>query len=301
MNGILNLLKPAGMTSHDCISIIRRMAGQKKVGHTGTLDPNACGVLPLCLGQATRLIEYMDQSEKIYRCEALLGLRTDTQDIWGTVLEDDRISVPAVSEEALLEAFSHFIGQISQRPPAYSAVKVNGRRLYSYARAGIDVEAVSRSITVHELRLLRYDQPTGRILFDIRCSKGTYVRTICSDLGQMLGTGACMSFLLRTRSSGMDLGTALTLEELGKMELERFAKILLPPEAGLKEMQRLLLDPRRAELFLNGNTSFAAGLDSPILPERSGDETYAVYDQCQLLGVAVYSLEKGYQVRKVLK
>ena len=301
MNGILNLLKPAGMTSHDCISIIRRMAGQKKVGHTGTLDPNACGVLPLCLGQSTRLIEYMDQSEKIYRCEALLGLRTDTQDIWGAVLEDHRISVPAVSEEALLDAFSHFTGQISQIPPAYSAVKVNGRRLYSYARAGIEVEAVSRNITVHELRLLRYDQQAGRILFDIRCSKGTYVRTICSDLGQMLGTGACMSFLLRTRSSGMDLETALTLEELERMDRERFAKVLLPPEAGLKGMQKLSLDPRQAALFLNGNTAFAAGLDRPVFPERGGDEPYAVYDQRQLLGVAVYSLEKGYQVRKVLK
>jgi tRNA pseudouridine55 synthase len=301
MNGILNLLKPAGMTSHDCVAVIRRMAGQRKVGHTGTLDPNACGVLPLCLGQATRLIEYMDRSEKIYRCEALLGLQTDTQDIWGTVFKDERKSLPNVSEKEILNVLSHFMGQITQIPPAYSAVKVNGRRMYSYARAGVDVEAAARRITIHDLRLLRYDQRAGRILFEIRCSEGTYVRTICNDMGQMLGTGACMSFLLRTKSSGLDLETALTLEELAEMDVARFAEALLPPEAGLKGLRRLFLDHRRAELFLNGNKTFAAGLSEPVSAERDRDGIHAVYHKDQLLGVALYTPEKGYQVRKVLK
>ncbi len=301
MNGILNLLKPAGPTSHDCVAMVRRMTGQRKIGHTGTLDPNACGVLPLCLGQATRLIEYMDHSEKIYRCEALLGLQTDTQDIWGTVLDDSRQKAAAISEEAILGAFSHFTGEIVQRPPSYSAVKVNGRRLYSYARAGIEVEAAERRITVYDLRLLHYDQHHGRILFEIRCSKGTYVRTICHDLGKLLGAGACMSFLLRTGSSGLGIQTAVTLEELESLDRDGIRSLLQPPSAGLGDMCRLALNEGQAVLFENGNPVFAQGLDRMQQLKNSEAKTCAVFFEQRLLGIAIYTPERGYQVRKVLK
>ena len=301
MNGRLNLLKPAGPTSHDCVAIVRRMTGQRKIGHTGTLDPNACGVLPLCLGKATRLIEYMDQAEKIYRCEAMLGLQTDTQDIWGTVLADNRQEAAALSEEAILGAFPHFMGEIVQRPPSYSAVKVNGRRLYSYARAGIEVKAEERHITVHDLRLLRYDRESGRFLFEICCSKGTYVRTICHDLGQLLGPGACMSFLLRTRTSGLDIDSAVTLEDLAGMDRADIEALLQPPSAGLGEMKRLALSERQAVLFENGNPAFAQELNAVKQPKSNEAETCAVFREEHLLGIAVYTPERGYQVRKVLK
>ena len=300
MNGILNLLKPAGMTSHDCIAIIRRIAGQRKVGHTGTLDPNACGVLPMCLGSATRLIEFMEQHEKCYRCEALLGIQTNTQDIWGTVLESRRGEAKTIGEDAVREALLRFQGKISQKPPAYSAVKVNGKRLYRYARAGIDVDITSRDVTVHSIRLLRYDSSSGRILFDISCSKGTYVRTICNDLGQLLGVGACMSFLLRTRTSGMDLANARTLEELSALDPKSFEMSLLPLETGVRGYKKLLLNTKQAGFFENGNPNFADGLKAPELMALVASEKYAVFFRERFLGMAEYSSESGYKIRKVL-
>ncbi len=301
MNGILNLMKPPGMTSHDCVAVVRRKSGQKKVGHTGTLDPNACGVLPLCLGQATRVIEYMDSAGKSYRCEALLGIATDTQDIWGTVLEDRRGRVSDLREETVLEALSGFTGPILQTPPAFSAVKVKGRRLYSYARQGIEMEAVPRPVTIHEIRILRYDASAGRILFDVRCSRGTYVRTLCHDLGRALGTGASMSFLLRTATSGLFLRDSLLLEDLLDMDQETFASVLLPPESGLQGLAKIELDKDRSALFMNGNPSFSRGLsaeDSDSLPEG---QPLAVFHRGRLLGVAGRTKEKGYKVLKVLK
>ncbi len=300
MDGILNLLKPAGMTSHDCVAVIRRKSGQRKVGHTGTLDPNACGVLPLCLGQATRVIEYMESAEKAYRCEALLGIETDTQDIWGKVLEDRRERVGALGETAVREALFAFLGSIAQRPPAYSAVKVEGRRLYSYAREGISVTVAERPASIHTIQWLGYDGATGRLRFDIRCSRGTYVRTLCHDLGQILGTGACMSFLLRTRTSGLELKDARTLEDVLEMDAETFAAALLPPASGLRDLARLQLDKEQASLFVNGNPLFSKGLGA----EQEGmpdPRTLAVFHQGMLLGIAGYTKEKGYQVRKVLK
>jgi len=300
MNGILNLLKPAGMTSHDCIAVLRKTTGLRRIGHTGTLDPNACGVLPLCFGQATRLIEYMEGEDKSYRCEALLGVVTDTQDIWGNLLEDRRAGLAPIREEALRDALQSFEGDIMQTPPAYSAVKIKGKRMYRYAREGIQVEAEPRRITVHKIRLIRYDAQSRRALFDIRCSKGTYVRTICHDLGLNLGTGASMSFLLRTGSSGLDLNSSHALERVTASGRDGVASLLLPLSEGVRTLRRLDVDEPGAALFLNGNPSFADRIGRANSVQAGAAGRYAVYAGERLLGTACLEKGKGYRILKVL-
>ena len=300
MNGILNLLKPAGMTSHDCIAVLRKTTGLRRIGHTGTLDPNACGVLPLCFGQATRLIEYMEDEDKSYRCEALLGVVTDTQDIWGNLLEDRRAGLGPIREEALRDALQSFEGDIMQTPPAYSAVKIKGKRMYRYAREGIQVEAEPRRITVHKIRLIRYDAQNARALFDIRCSKGTYVRTICHDLGLNLGTGASMSFLLRTGSSGLYLNSSHALERVTASGRDGVASLLLPLSEGVRTLRRLDVDEPGAALFLNGNPSFADRIGRANSVQAGAAGRYAVYAGERLLGTACLEKGKGYRILKVL-
>ena len=221
MNGILNVLKPPGMTSHDVISFIRRLIGQKKVGHTGTLDPGAAGVLPVCLGKATRIIEYL-QHNKSYRAEATFGISTTTQDAFGEVI--CRASWDNIDLTYIQECLSSFAGKIEQVPPMASAIKIQGKKLYELARAGIEVERSPRTVYIDKIKLVHYYPGRidcrPRIIFDIGCSAGTYIRTICNDLGSKLGCGAIMSFLLRTRAGVFSISEALTLEELVKLKDE---------------------------------------------------------------------------------
>lgn len=213
MNGFINLLKPAGMTSHDAVNSVRRIIGIKKVGHTGTLDPMASGVLPICIGPATRAAEYLEADVKSYRCELKLGTVTDTGDIWGNVLE--RRAVPDdLTEEDVRTALESMRGEQSQYPPMYSAIRVNGKRLYEYARKGEEVKVEPRRIFIYDIKVAGVFYEPGRVMFDVTCSKGTYVRTICTDLGNALGCGAAMSCLIRTGSGRFDISDSVTLEEL---------------------------------------------------------------------------------------
>ena len=176
-NGILNIYKPAGMTSHDVVNIVRRVMGIRRVGHTGTLDPMATGVLPVCVGAAARITEYLDMDFKTYRCTLQLGKTTDTQDIWGQIIEER--PAEQVTEEAVRKAFAHFSGLIDQKPPMYSAVRVNGRRLYEYAREGKEIEVKTRKVFIRRLEILSFDKEAETVSFEVECSKGTYIRTIC--------------------------------------------------------------------------------------------------------------------------
>lgn len=301
MNGLLNLLKPSGMTSHDCVAVLRNLTGVRKIGHGGTLDPNACGVLPLCVGPATRVIEFMDHLPKAYRCELLLGLETDTLDVWGKLLADRRGTFTPPSQEEVYEALASFSGTIDQRPPAFSAVKVAGKRLYSYAREGVQVQAEKRQVTLHELIPLAYEAEAGRLLFDVRCSKGTYIRSLCQDLGRKLGMGAAMSFLLRTESSGLHLADAFTFEELKALDRRDLAQVLLPLSHALDWMSRLRLSEERAALFLLGNPAFSKGMIS-VEPDASQEARLrAVYYEQKLLGVASVDDRDSYVIRKVLR
>ncbi|MBR5731466.1 MAG: tRNA pseudouridine(55) synthase TruB, partial [Firmicutes bacterium] len=244
MDGVLVINKPAGYTSHDCIAILRGILGIRKLGHTGTLDPNATGVLPVCIGKATKLIEYMDSGTKSYRAGIRFGIETDTQDIWGKVLErPEGAGEPVIpgSFEEVREALSTFLGDQMQTPPAYSAVFVNGRRAYDIARSGGTPMLEAKKITISSVELLSYDPVRGEGIFDISCSRGTYVRTICSDLGRMLGCGACLCSLTRTSACGFGLDEALDLEDARKMPGEDVLARVLPIERAVGDMQRVEL------------------------------------------------------------
>ena len=193
MNGFLNLYKESGFTSHDCVAKLRRIFGQKKIGHMGTLDPDAEGVLPVALGKATRLIELFDDEYKTYRVTMLLGITTDTLDVTGTVLDEKEV---CASEEEVRQCLFSFLGKSMQIPPMYSALKKDGKRLYELAREGKEVEREAREITVYALKISKLDLP--RVCFDVTVSRGTYIRSICDDAGRRLGCGACMEKLERT-------------------------------------------------------------------------------------------------------
>ena len=195
IHGIINVYKEKGFTSHDVVAKLRGIVGQKKIGHTGTLDPDATGVLPVCLGKATKLCDLLTDKNKTYEAVLLLGKTTDTQDITGEVLEEK--STEALTEEKVREAIEGFIGDYEQIPPMYSALKVNGKKLYELAREGKVIERKARPVKILDIQILEIDLPKVRM--EVSCSKGTYIRTLCHDIGEKLGCGGCMESLMRTR------------------------------------------------------------------------------------------------------
>ncbi|WP_027363800.1 tRNA pseudouridine(55) synthase TruB [Desulfotruncus alcoholivorax] len=255
MNGILNVLKPPGMTSHDVVSFIRRLTGQKKAGHTGTLDPGAAGVLPVCLGKATRIIEYLPDN-KSYRAEATLGISTTTQDAFGEVIH--RASWDNIDLAYIQECLSSFTGKIEQIPPMASAIKYQGKKLYELARAGLVIERKPRMVYIDKTKLVHYypgraDYPP-RIIFDVLCSAGTYIRTLCNDLGDRLGCGAFMSYLLRTRAGIFNIYEALTLEELVKLKDQgRLESVLVSMSSALAHLPSTTVQNSDINLVSNGS------------------------------------------------
>ncbi|MBP3385202.1 MAG: tRNA pseudouridine(55) synthase TruB, partial [Firmicutes bacterium] len=213
--GIINVLKPQDFTSHDCVAIMRGVLGLKRVGHTGTLDPMATGVLPVCAGPAARVMEYLDLDFKTYECEMQLGLTSDTLDIWGEVEQAGDAS--AVTEEQIREAFVPFKGMISQVPPKYSAIKIDGRKLYQYARSGEDVDIPTREVYINDIEIISIDMKEKKILWRVECSKGTYIRSICRDIGDALGCGAVMTGLTRTASGAFTIENAVDIRQLRDM------------------------------------------------------------------------------------
>ena len=224
MDGIINIYKEKGFTSHDVVAKLRGICGQKKIGHTGTLDPDAVGVLPVCLGKATRVAELLTEKDKEYEAVLRLGVKTDTLDITGQVLEERPVSV---SEEDIREAAKAFVGTIRQVPPMYSALKVNGKKLYELARAGKEVEREAREVTIHALEILSVSLPL--VTLRVHCSRGTYIRSLCDDLGERLGCGGCMESLIRTRSGVFSLSDALPLSEVQRRKEEGTIEELLIP------------------------------------------------------------------------
>lgn len=231
--GFLNVLKPPGMTSAHVVAVARRLLGGAKVGHAGTLDPEAAGVLPLMIGKAARLFDVMQDKEKAYVTEVAFGVATDTQDAQGRVTQTGD-TYP--DEAAIRAALAEFTGRIWQTPPMFSALKQDGKRLYELARDGRQAEVAAREVTVHELRLRGLTQPHGALLY-VRCSKGFYVRTLCQDLGVRLGCPAHMRFLLRTQSGPFTLETAHTLEAISQAaRAGTLPALLLPPEAAIAHL-----------------------------------------------------------------
>ena len=250
MNGIICVNKPKDWTSFDVVAKFRGIARTKKCGHTGTLDPMATGVLPILLGNATKLSSLIPDSDKGYCAGFQLGVTTDTLDCTGTVLSRVPVQVSAQQLETALESFR---GTISQIPPMYSAVQVNGRRLYDLARSGQTVERPSRTVTIHQLNLLDYDPKTGEGKLEVFCSKGTYIRSLVDDLGKALGCGGMLTSLVRSQANGFILDDCLTLEECQKLaDAGELEGRVLPADRVLKELPVLSLNRVQAEKFRHG-------------------------------------------------
>ncbi len=208
-SGIINVYKEAGYTSFDVVAKLRGILHMKKIGHTGTLDPEATGVLPVCIGKATKVCDLLTDKDKVYQAVMRLGITTDTLDLTGTVLTESPVTV---TPEEVSQVISDFTGDIYQIPPMYSALKVNGRKLCDLARAGVEVERKPRPVHIFSIEILEMDLP--RVRMQIHCSKGTYIRTLCDDIGEKLGCGACMESLIRTRVAGFSIEDALPLAEI---------------------------------------------------------------------------------------
>lgn len=237
ISGIINLKKEAGMTSHDAVFKLRKILQEKKIGHGGTLDPDVTGVLPIAVGKGTRLIEYMQEEGKVYEGEITLGFSTTTEDPSGELVATT--PVREVAENEIDQAMSSFVGEMTQVPPMYSAVKVNGRKLYEYARAGEEVERPERKVTIYHFERtssILLENGCARFDFRVKCSKGTYVRTLSVDLGEKLGFASHMSRLERTESAGMKLENALTLAEIAEKVEKDDWTFLLPIEQGIGDL-----------------------------------------------------------------
>ncbi len=285
MNGIFNVLKPTGMTSHDVVSKVRKITKIKKVGHTGTLDPNAAGVLPICIGKGTKIAELILNKEKSYRGEVTLGIETDTYDSFGKII--NKTEVKNIKEDRIYEVFEKFKGEIVQVPPIYSAIKIKGKKLYEFAREGqTDVEIKSRKIFIKNLEIIKIKE--NKILFDVSCSKGTYIRSLCKDIGDELGFGGYMSFLLRTSSGNFTLENAVTLEELEEAaSKDRLKDHLFNIDFPLEKYKSISIRENALKAFVNGNIVYSKGL---ILNES--------YEKEDL--VKVYVKDKFYGIGKII-
>ena len=278
VSGFLNILKPPGMSSHDVVGYVRRVLHTKKVGHAGTLDPAAAGVLPVAVGTATRLIEYLEITDKTYRAEIKLGIATDSGDDTGKILTS-QLDWSDFDMSTLEKVLQKFTGKIRQTPPAHSAIKINGQKACDLLRAGKDVEVPSREVTIYRLELLAHSH--DMLLIDCDCSKGTYIRSLCQDIGEALGVPATMAFLLRRRVGDFTAENALTLEELAEVR----EQALLPADKYLSSMQRFDLNPKREKAFCNG-------LSSTVKNFTAQTESLLVYADGHFIGVGRYDKER---------
>ncbi len=289
MNGILNILKPTGMTSHDVVSSVRRILNMKKAGHAGTLDPNVAGVMVICVGKGTKLSDYLMNGDKEYICELVLGQSTDTQDSYGVVVDQaDSINV---NSEDILNVLKEFEGKQMQVPPMYSAVKLNGKKLYEYARQNITVEKPGKLIEIKEIKLLKFEGT--RVLMQVKCSKGTYMRTLCNDIGEKLGIYGHMGVLIRTEAKGLRIENSVTLDELKFLfENNRLNECLLPIDE-VYPLEKVIVDERYYDRLTAGNEVYA------VTSVLNGREFY-IYCQDKLIGIGKKADENKVKIEKML-
>ena len=290
MNGIINLKKEAGMTSHDAVFKMRKILGTKKIGHGGTLDPDVVGVLPIAVGKATRMVEFMQDEGKVYEGEITLGYSTTTEDASGEVIAGTPVLSP-LDEKLVDEASASLTGPITQIPPMYSAVKVNGRKLYEYARTGQEVERPERQVTIYDFTRtsdIGYEEGLARFRFRVKCSKGTYIRTLSVDLGEKLGYAAHMSHLTRTSAAGLSLEDALTLEEVAEKVSQGDLSFLHPLEIGTGDLEKV-------ELTVEEVGEVQVGRFIPVV---SNSKELAAFYQGKLVAI-LEKREELYKPRKV--
>lgn len=256
-NGVIILNKPRGSSSHRMVSIVRRALDMKKIGHTGTLDPGATGVLPILVGTATRASDLLTAQDKRYRATVLLGTVTDTLDTDGEVIAENPVSV---TESDIRSIVSGFVGNIEQLPPMFSAVQVGGQRLYHLARQGIEIERKPRSVTIYSIEILSIDIP--RVTIDVHCSKGTYIRTLAADIGDKLGCGACIESLTRTQSGDFLIENSVTPEQLSELSEKGEAEsVIIPTDKLFPDYEAVQLDKKRADRVKNGVPIYFGGKD----------------------------------------
>ncbi len=263
-DGIIVINKEKGYTSHDVVNVVRKTLGMRKVGHTGTLDPEAEGVLPICLGKGTKVSDMLMFSDKEYIAGVKLGIATDTQDIWGDVI---KTSDKQITEDEFREVVNSFIGEITQVPPMYSAIKVNGKKLYEYAREGKEVERKERKVTIYGIDILSFGD---EIKIKVACSKGTYIRTLINDIGEKLGTYACMDSLVRTKSSIFTLENAVSLDELkAYAEGDTVSNHIMSIDSVFEDYPAIHLDDEQTFRITNGAPSGV----------KANEGTYRAYDK----------------------
>lgn len=294
MDGIINVYKEKGFTSHDVVAKLRGILRMKKIGHTGTLDPAAEGVLPVCLGKGTRLCDMLTDKTKTYRAVLLLGQETDTQDTTGVVQAEYPVHV---TEEEVRKAIVSFLGDYMQIPPMYSALKVNGKKLYELARQGKEVERQARPVQILDIQIESIDLP--RATFFVTCSKGTYIRTLCYDIGRKLGCGGCMESLLRTRVDRFELKDSLTLSQIEKLRDEgRVEEAVVPVEGVFLKLPALVTKPGDGDKLVHNGNPFPAELAAPVADHF---DAVRVYDsEHHFIGIYCYREEKRrYQPQKI--
>ena len=292
MEGVINVLKPPGMTSSDVVVWMRKLLKVKKVGHTGTLDPGVAGVLPLCVGKGTRLSEYITEQGKTYIAEVTFGITTETQDAFGKVIK--RTS-PEVRQSDIERVLPSFVGKIAQLPPMYSAVRKEGKHLYEYARQGLAVERTPREVFIYKMNLEKwYEGEFPRAILEIECSKGTYIRTISRDRGQVLGCGAHMSYLVRIRSGPFKIHDSWSLEEIEEAANKGNFTFLLPLTAGI-DLPQVVLSAVRGNAFRHGLPTKRELVKSL----SKGNESYVqVIENGDLIGIGIWR-EEGLYPHKV--
>ena len=283
MNGVLIVDKPVEFTSFDVVAVVRKLSGQKKTGHTGTLDPNATGVLPLLLGNATKAQDIVPNHDKEYDAGFRLGLTTDTLDIWGQVKTERGSDVTQAQIESVIKKYT---GEIEQVPPMFSAVSINGKRLYDLARKGVEIERKPRKVTVYELELLSFDEKNQSGTLRVKCSKGTYIRTLIDDIGKELGAGAVMTSLRRTMACGFTLGRAYSLDEIKKLSQGELENKLLSTESLFYTYPELYVTDAQATRFYNGGAldKSRTRLANADLPDGS---IYRVKGNGKFLGLGI--------------
>ncbi len=262
--GVINIYKEKGFTSHDVVNIVRKTLGRVKTGHTGTLDPDAEGVLPICVGKATKLADYIAADIKEYKAEITLGITTTTEDISGDVIEKRAVES---SEEEVKSAINSFVGEYNQTPPMYSAIKVNGKKLYELAREGKEIERKTRLINIYKIRDIKA-LGNNKYEFYVLCSKGTYIRTLCKDIGEKLGCGGCMSDLTRTRSGNFYIEDSIKINDFKDMVSQnQLNEILLPVEKVLSNYKTVNIDSKAEKFVLNGNKISVSYIDEKDIKE----------------------------------
>ena len=279
INGVLNLYKPKGITSQTAVRVAKRICGVEKAGHCGTLDPQATGVLPIMLGEAVKISEYLVEHDKHYRAVLILGKETDTEDITGNVLHEHNGALPSFEE--VVNAVASFVGEYMQVPPMYSALKVDGIKLVNLARDGVNVEREPRRVTVYEASVTEND--SGEFLLDVRCSRGTYIRTLCADIGKKLGCGACMGELERASVGRFDINASVTLEQLREMERSDIASLVTPIDAAIDFFPAFRINDFSARLIRNG-----CAVDIRKLRIRPQcEELFRLYDSGGFFAIAI--------------